>query len=91
MINIQNERYLTRKELCEVLAITPRTLYNWRRHGQSPPATPVGNRNLYNMRVLAQWLVQREAEEVAREHDRRVSWARSCLAKAEVGTLGIDR
>ncbi|MDA8337004.1 MAG: helix-turn-helix domain-containing protein [Peptococcaceae bacterium] len=55
------KEYLTQKELCKWLKISPVTLWRWRRAGL--PYFKYGNTVRFNPEEVSEWLEQNEEEE----------------------------
>ena len=56
------ERYLTIKEVSELLRVPQQTIYNWRTRHYGPPATKVGQQLRYSVTALEAWLAAQADE-----------------------------
>lgn len=55
-----SEEYLTRDQLAAMLCVTKRTIENWHKRGDHPPALRAGHRRVLYRRVdVADWLSTR--------------------------------
>ncbi|MEM4406875.1 MAG: helix-turn-helix domain-containing protein [Candidatus Methanomethylicaceae archaeon] len=67
------EKYITEKELSEIISIAPQTLRNWRHQGYGPPYIKVGRRVLYKLSDVIRFMDENKRVPVRGvAHDARI-------------------
>ena len=57
-----NKRYLTHREVCEILGVHYRTLYRWRKSGYFPKPGYIGRQPVYSPEVVDDWIARQASQ-----------------------------